>query len=93
MVFQTEKKSEISQILQFRKSPNFYYLETQINNQASEIVEFQNLENFQNLPICKTIKIPKNSNLLIHYQICISSVRIIQTIFKIKNQFENRKIE
>ena len=75
MVFQTEKKiPKISQILQFRKSSNSHYLETQKNNQISEIVEFQKLENFQNLTICKIIKIPKNSNLMIHYQICILSV-------------------
>ena len=66
MVFQTEKKiPKISQIFQFRKSSNFYYLETQKNNQISEIVEFQKLENFQNLTIFKTIKIPKNSNLYV----------------------------
>ena len=41
MVVQTEKKiPKISQILQFWKSSNFYYLETHKNNKNSEIVEF-----------------------------------------------------
>ena len=46
-------------------------------NQSSEIVEFQKLLNFKNLTICKTIKIQKISNLMVNYQICILSVRII----------------
>ena len=47
------------------------------NNQSSEIVELQKLANFKNLTICKTIKIQKISNLMVNYQICILSVRII----------------
>ena len=35
-----------SQILQFRKSSNFHYWQTQKKNQSSEIVELQKLANF-----------------------------------------------
>ena len=74
MVFQIEKKN-----------PKFYNFENhQISiidklkkNQCSEIVEFQKLANFQNLTICKTMNIQKISNLMVNYQICILSVRII----------------
>ena len=38
-------------------------------NQISEIVECQKLANFQNLIICKTIKIPRISNLMVNYHI------------------------
>ena len=66
------------QILQFRKSSNFHYWPTQKkNNQSSEIVEFQKLVNFKNLTIRITIRIQKISNLMVNYQICVLSVRII----------------
>ena len=47
------------------------------NNQSFEDVVFQKLANFKNLTIYKTIKMRKISNLMVNYQICISSVRII----------------
>ena len=62
----------ISKIIKFPLLTN-----SKKNNQSSEIVEFQKLANFKNLTICKTIKIQKIWNLMINYQICILSVRII----------------
>ena len=93
MVLQIKKK-----ILKFPKFYNFENHQISIivkqkKNQISKIVKFQKLANFWNLTICKTIKIPKISNLMVNYQICILSVRITKTIIKIKNKFKSRKIE
>ena len=61
----------------FLKFPKFYNFENnqisiieklEKNNKISEIVEFQKLANFQNLTICKTIKILKNSNLVNYHK-------------------------
>ena len=63
---------KISKIIKFSLLTNL-----KKNNQSSEIVEFQKLANFLNLTICKAIKIQKISHLMVNYQICILSVRII----------------
>ena len=62
----------ISKIIKFPLLTN-----SRKNNQSSKIVEFQKLGNFLNLTICKTIKIQKILNLMVNYQICLLSVRII----------------
>ena len=70
MVFQIEKGSKnfpnftISKIIEFPLLTN-----SEKNNQISEIVECQKLAIFQNLTICKTIKIPRISNLMVNYHI------------------------
>ena len=48
------KNFKISKVMNFPLLTN-----SKKNNQSSEIVEFQKLENFFNLTICKTIKIQK----------------------------------
>ena len=71
----------------FQKFPKFYNIEnyrTSIieklkNNQISEIVEFQKLANFQNLTICKTIEIPRISNLMVNYHIFLVLEQFKQT--------------
>ena len=76
MVFQIEKKIPSFTISKIIKFP-LLKISKQKNNQSSEIVEFQKLANFQNMTICKILNIQKISNLMVNYQICILSVRII----------------
>ena len=75
MVFQIEKKN--SKFYNFENHQISIIDKLKKINQSFEIVEFQKLANFKNLTICKTIKIQKLSNLMLNYQICILSVRII----------------
>ena len=75
MVFQIEKIN--SKFYNFENHQISIIDKLKKNNQSSEIVEFQKLANFKNLTICKTSKIQKISNLMVNYQICILSVRII----------------
>ena len=64
----------IYEIIKFPLSADFQNLQN--NNQISEILKFRKVANFENLTICKTIQIPKISN-LVSYHICILSVRTI----------------
>ena len=83
LVFHIEKKkSKISQILQFRKSLNFHLQQTHkiikfLKLLISKISKFSKFYNLYS-------RIPKISNLMVNYHMCILSVRIIQTIIKIK---------
>ena len=54
-------------ILSVKNFPNFTISKI---NQIPEIIRFRKLANFLNLTICKTIKIPKNSN-FVNYHICV----------------------
>ena len=78
------------QIFRFPKFYNFENYRISIleklkkNNQISEIVEFQKLENFQNLTIFKTIKIPRIANLMVNHHI---SARTVRTEVNMRNNF------
>ena len=75
MVFQIEKKFpnfKISKIITFPLLTNSKKI-----IKVLKLLDFKKLANFFNLTIFKTIKIQKISNLMVNYQICILSVRII----------------
>ena len=84
---------KISQILQFRGSSNFHYRETHKTIKFLKLLNFKNEHIFKISQFVKLSKFRKISNLMVNYHICILSIRMIQTIIKIKKQFENRKIE
>ena len=68
------------------------FLDWKIHN----IIKFLQLFNFENYQICKTWQFDNYRNFK-NFQICklsyILSVRTIQTDVKIRNKFENKKIE
>ena len=68
-------------ILQFRKSSNFHYLQTQEKNIKFLKLFCRKLANFQNLTICKAIKISRISNLMVNYYIFWVFERFEQTLF------------
>ena len=84
MAFQIEKK--------FQKFHKFYNFENhrisiidkvKKKYQISEIVECRKLASFQNLTICKTIKISRISNLMVNYHIfCECSNNSNRRIYK-----------
>ena len=75
MVFQIEKKN--SKFYNFGNHQIPIIDQLKKNYQSSEIVELKKLANFKNLTIRITIRIQKISNLMVNYQICVLSVRII----------------
>ena len=69
----------IRELKEFQKFPKLYNFE---NHPISQIFQFQELANFQNLLIHKTIKIPRIFK-SVNYRICNLTVRKMSTNVKI----------